>query len=205
MNDSVNSTEAAFAELSQRPGFLLAKQAGIHLAVWLLSFSLFAATDSWTELTGSSLASLLNMLTGIVAGFVTVNLVHEWFHYLGAKLTSGQYAIAARPGLFVFDWHFDKNSLGRFYVMSIAGSVGGALGVWYLFANISPDNSGRAALLAAGVAGFVLGSLIEWPVLLRTRRSRDPLAELSKLTPPVLGRAIAGSAITGVLCWMALT
>ncbi|PLW68172.1 hypothetical protein [Pseudohalioglobus lutimaris] len=201
----MSNPQEEFAALAGQPGFMLGKQAVIHLGVWLLSFSMFAATDSWAVLTGLPLASFISILAGVTAGFVTVNLVHEWFHYLGAKLSSGQYTIAARPGLFVFNWQFDKNSLQQFYVMSIAGSVGGALGVTALSMAISADNPGRVALIAGAVTGFVLGALIEWPVLLRTRKSGEPLMELAKLSPSALGKATAGSAIAGVLCWMALS
>ncbi len=201
----MSNPQEEFAAMARQPGFMLGKQAAIHLAVWLLSFSMFAATDSWAALTGLALATFINILAGIVAGFVTVNLVHEWFHYLGARLISGHYTITSRPGLFVFDWQFDKNSLQQFYVMSIAGNVGGALGVIALYLAISADNAGRVALIAGAFAGFVLAAFIEWPVLIRTRSSGEPLAELGKLSPRALGVATAGSAIAGLLCWMVLS
>ena len=144
------------------------------------------------------------MLTGIVAGFVTVNMVHEWSHYLGALSTGARYSVAQRASLFIFDWDFEANSLAKFYVMSVAGTVGGAFAVLVLFSAVTPDNPGRAALLAGAVGTFALGSLIEWPVLVRTLRSGDPMSELAKLSPPVLGSALAGSAATAVLCWFAI-
>ena len=200
----MSEMEERIAEMGSSPGTALAKQIAIHAVVWLVAFSLFAATDSWSLLTGWSLASMLNILTGIVAGFATVNLVHEWSHYLGARITGARYTVAEKPGLFVFDWDFEANSLGKFYIMSIAGSVGGALAVLLLFSAVMPDNPGRAALLAGAIAAFVLGGIIEWPVLLRTRRSRDPMRELSKISPGVLGSALAGSAASGIVSWLTL-
>ena len=200
----MSEMDERIAEMSSSPGIALARQGAVHFAVWLLAFSLFAATDSWTAITGWGLASALNVLTGVAAGFATVNLVHEWSHYLGARVTGASYTIADKPGLFIFDWDYQANNLTRFYTMSVAGSLGGAVAVWALFAAVVPDNAGRAAVLAGAVAAFVLGGIIEWPVLLRTRRSGDPMAELSKLSPPVLGSALAGSAATGVLCWFAI-
>ncbi len=200
----MTNPQEEFALMAQRPGFMLGKQAAIHMGIWLLSFSMFAATDSWAELTGLPLATFINVLTGSVAGFVTVNLAHEWFHYLGAKLASGHYTIASRPGLFVFDWQFDNNSLNQFYAMSIGGSIGGALAVIGLLAVISTDNAGRIALVAGGVAGFVLAAFIEWPVLMRTRKSGEPWLELSKLSPAKLGRAVLVSALAGLICWFTL-
>lgn len=184
---------------------MLTRQAGIHLAAWLVAFSLFAAADSWSQLTGWSLASLLNVLTGIAAGFLTVNLVHEWFHYFGARLAGGEYTIASTPSLFVFEWQFDKNTLSQFYLMSIAGSVGGIAATYALFSAVDADSAGRIALLSGAMASFAFGSIVEWPVLLRTRRSHDPLAELSRLTPAALAKAASGSALAGLLCWLLLS
>ena len=186
---------------SASPALALARQGALHFAVWLLAFSLFAATDSWAILTGWPLATVLNILTGIVAGFATVNLAHEWSHYLGARLTGADYSIVQKPSLFVFDWNFETNGIGRFFTMSIAGNLGGALAMLLLFLGIDPDSAGRAALLAGAAASFALGAFIEWPVLVRTLRSRNPFAELSKLSPPVLGGAVTGSVAVGIACW----
>lgn len=183
------------------PALALARQGALHFAVWLLAFSLFAATDSWALLTGWTLATVLNILTGIIAGFLTVNLAHEWSHYLGARMTGADYTVAEKPSLFVFDWNFETNGLGRFLTMSVAGNIGGGLAILALFLGIEPDNAGRAALLAGAAASFALGAFIEWPVLLRTLRSGDPFAELAKLSPPVLGGAVTGSVAVGIACW----
>ena len=196
--------QEAFEKMAKAPAALLAKQAALHLALWVIAVSLFAATDSWSHLTGWTLASLVNMLTGIFAGFITVNLVHEWFHYFGAKFTSGTYTITDKPSLFVFDWNFEKNTLNQFFTMSVAGTVGGVLSLWAMYVAVDANTAGRAALVAGAAASFAFGSIIEWPVLARTRRSKNPLQELSKISPKVLGRASAGSAITGLLCWWLL-
>lgn len=188
-------------DASHSPTLALARQGALHFAMWLLAFSLFAATDSWAALTGWALALFLNILTGIIAGFVTVNLAHEWSHYLGARATGAEYRVAEKPSLFVFDWNFEANGLGRFLTMSVAGNIGGGLALLALFLGIEPDNAGRAALLAGAAASFALGAFIEWPVLLRTLRSGDPFAELAKLSPPVLGSAVTGSVAVGVACW----
>lgn len=201
----MSDMEQRIAEMGRSPGAALAKQGAVHFALWLLAWCMFAAADSWQALTGWSLATLLSVLTGITAGFVTVNLAHEWSHYLGARATGARYTIADTPGLFIFDWDFEANSLSRFYTMSVTGNLGGALAVLALFGAVAPDNAGRAAVLAGAVASFALGALIEWPVLLRTRSSGDPLAELSRLTPPVLVSALLGSVVTGLLCWLLIT
>ena len=201
----MSEQEQAFEAMAQSNTFLLLKQAGIHLGVWVLAFCLFAASDSWAQLTGWQIASVLNVLTGFIAGFVTVNLLHEWFHYFGARAVSGSYSVNTKPSMFIYDWKFEDNNLRQFYVMSLAGTVGGVIAVLLVFNAVDANSAGRAALVGGAVASFAFGSIIEWPVLARTRHSKDPLAELSKLNPPRLGRAAAGSAIAGLATWALLT
>jgi len=174
----------------------LARLAAVHLLVWLVAFSLFAATDSWSALTGLGLAALLSVITGILAGLATTTLVHEWFHLLGARYCGARYDIPASAGLFVYDWDFTANSPRQFLVMSVAGSIGGALAVVLLWLSLPTDTAGRAAVLAAAISSFAFAAAIEWPVLLRTRSGGDPLAELSKTDKGVLTRSfLIGSAV----------
>mgnify|MGYP001819703747 FL=1 len=189
---------------TRAPGALLAKHAGIHLLVWVVAFCLFAAADSWSSLTGLAIAGLLAIITGALAGLTTVTLIHEWFHFIGAWWSGGAYTIPAKPGLFVYDWNFADNSVRQFKRMSVAGSVGGAIGVALLWLSVPADTSGRAALLGGGIASFAFAAAIEWPVLRRTRVSGDPLAELSKIDVGVLLRSLAVGVAAGVIAWSVL-
>lgn len=186
------------------PALAVARHAGAHLLLWLAAFGLFAATDSWHTLNGLGLASLLCVVSGIIAGFATTTILHEWFHLLGARLSGGAYTVPAKIGLFIYDWDFERNNLRQFYLMSIAGSIGGALAVLGLWAALPTDTTGRAALLAAALAAFVFAAAIEWPVLLRCRRSGDPLAELSKTDKRVLLRCLALAILAGAAGYLAL-
>jgi hypothetical protein len=187
--------------VSLTPGMLLAKQAMVHLLVWLLAFSQFAAADSWFALTGWAVADFLAVITAVAAGFVTTTLAHEWSHYLGARLCGASYRIHDKVGLFVFDWDFSANTVRQFNIMSVAGSVGGALGVALLLSWVQPDTAGRAALVAGGIASFAFAAVIEWPVLARTRRSGDPLAELSRTDQRVLLRSLLVAVVAGMASW----
>jgi len=196
---------AEMTALASSRGVKLARHAGLHLLIWVVAFGLFAAADSWLTLTGLGLASVLCVITGIIAGLATTTLIHEWFHFLGARYTGAVYDIPAKPGLFVFDWDFSSNGLRQFYIMSVAGNVGGALGVLLLWSSVPTDTWGRAALLGGGVAGFIYGAAIEWPVLRRTRVSADPLAELSKIDQAVLLRGLViAVAVGGLVTLMAV-
>ena len=178
------------------PGIRLSKLALAHALVLLLSLSMFGAADAWSAVTGLGIAGALAIVTGAIAGVVVSNLVHEWFHLLGAKVTNASYTIPDKLGLFLYDWDFSQNNTRQFLVMSFAGTVGGIVAMLLLFNAIPADTWGRAALLAGAVASFVFGSFIEWPVILRTRRTGKPMEELAKINESVLARSFTAAALT---------
>lgn len=180
------------------PGVRLARLALAHFALWLALFCLFAAAESWHQLSTLGLAGALAIITGAIAGFASANLLHEWSHLLGAVIAGGRYTIPDRLGLFVYDWDFEANNTPQFYTMSIAGSIGGGLAALLLWQAVDLSTSGQLALIAGAVASFVFAAIVEWPVLWRTRRSNNPLSELSKTSPRVLLRAAIGSAAAGL-------
>jgi hypothetical protein len=45
----------------------------------------------------------------------------------------------------------------------------------------------------------VFAALIEWPVIRRARRSRDPLTELSKIDQRLLSRSFVIASLSGVV------
>ena len=182
----------------------LTKLAGTHGLVLLGALSLFAAADSWQAVTGLGIAGLLCVITGVLAGVTTATLVHEWFHYLGALYSGGQFDIPQRQGLFVYDWDFRSNSLRQFFKMSVAGSIGSVLAVLLLWTAIPADTWGRAALRAAAIASVVYAAQIEWPVIRRARSSGDPLAELMKIDKQLLSRSFIVAGIAGIVMMLVL-
>ena len=177
-------------------GIRLAKLAAAHTLALLLSLSMFAAADAWTAVSGLTLASLLAVVTGALAGVVIANVVHEWFHLLGARVTGARYSIPDKLGLFLYDWDFSQNNSRQFLVMSLAGTAGSVLAMILLFMAVPFDTWGRAALLAGAIASFVFGSFIEWPVIRRTRRTGKPMDELAKINGAVLSRSFTAAALT---------
>jgi hypothetical protein len=195
---SVSEAVAAMSP-EQAASFRLLKLAGVHLFVWVLVMGLFAAADSWQMLSDFNFASLLSVITGALAGVVTSSLIHEWFHYLGARRSGGDYTIPENLGVFVYDWNFRNNSLAQFHTMSIAGSVGGAVSIVLVWMMLPADTIGRAALHAGVIAGFVFGVWVEWPVLKRTRAGGDPMTELSKIDQGVLTGAFGAASLAGLV------
>lgn len=179
----------------------LARHAGFHALLALLALALFAAADSWHTLTGLELAVMLSVITGLLAGAAIPTLVHEWFHYFGARFSGGKYTIPQPLGLFVYDWDFAANSTRQFFIMSLGGTLGSLIAIYLLFQALPADTAGRAALLAASVGSLGFAGAIEWPVLLRTRKSGEPLTELSKVDLGVLRRSAAIGGIVGLITY----
>ena len=192
-------------KMPDNPGLKRARHAGFHLAIVVLALCLFAAADSWFTLTGLGLAATLSIITGLAAGFVFTSEVHEWFHYLGAKFSGGAYSTPDNMGLFVYDWNFQANSVNQFFTMSIAGTVGSVIGLYSLYTWLPPDTVGKVAVIAGGAASLGFAGAIEWPILLRTRQSREPFQELAKIDQQVLTRSAVISAVVAVLAWQMLT
>jgi hypothetical protein len=177
----------------------LAKLARTHALVFLAALSAFAAADSWSASSGLAIAGLLSIVTGALAGLTIATLIHEWFHYLGARQSGARYGIPSRQGLFLYDWDYSSNNVQQFLTMSVAGTIGGFFAVLLLWTSVPADTWGRAALRGGAIAGVVFAAYIEWPVIRRTRRGADPLAELSKIDQRVLSRSFMVASVAGVV------
>ncbi len=175
-----------------------------HLLVAMLVLSMWAAADTWQAVTGFALACVLSVLTAFLAGFVLGTLVHEWGHFFGARSAGASYTIPAKPGLFVFNFDFARNSASQFLTMSYGGQLGGALAVLLLWLAVPTDTAGRAMLVAAAGGGAVFAAAIEWPVIRAVRAGGEPAAQLGTIDRAVLkSSALKGLAGTALL-WLLL-
>ena len=197
-NKARTRTEADMEALSRSPGIRLAKLMGVHFLAALLVLSLFAAAVSWSMVSGLGLASALSVATGALAGITLSTLVHEWFHYAGARYAGASFTVPKKLGLFLYDWHFEKNDQHQFLVMSVAGSVGGFLSLLFLWYAVPADNWGGAALRAGVMASIVFAALVEWPVVRRVREGADPMTELANI-PGRLRRCFVIASAVGIL------
>ena len=197
-NKARTRTEADMEALSRSPGIRLAKLMGVHFLAALLVLSLFAAAVSWSMVSGLGLASALSVATGALAGITLSTLVHEWFHYAGARYAGASFTVPKKLGLFLYDWHFEKNDQHQFLVMSVAGSVGGFLSLLFLWYAVPADNWGGAALRAGVIASIVFAALVEWPVVRRVREGADPTTELANI-PGRLRRCFVIASAAGIL------
>ena len=200
-NPGVQAAKPPLASAGQN----LFKHAVIHFVVAVSAFSLWAAADAWYLLTDLAVANFLSISTAVIAGVVVSTLFHEWFHFAGAKFSGSSYRIPAKIGLFVYDYDYEKNSISQFTVMSLAGQAGSWVAVIGLISLVPMDNSGRWMLAAGALGSAVFGGAIEWPVLLRSRESNNPLGELSKITAAVFNRSLLIGSGSGLFFWYALS
>jgi len=198
--DTAGTAKKGKPALSRR--LRLAKLARTHALVFLGALSAFAAADSWSALSGLGIAGFLSVITGALAGVTIATLIHEWFHYLGARQSGARFDIPSRQGLFLYDWDFGSNSLRQFLTMSVAGTIGGFMAVFLLWTSVPADTWGRAALRGGAIAGVVFAAYIEWPVIRRTRRGADPLAELSKIDQSLLSRSLVVASVAGIMAML---
>ncbi len=181
---------------------MLYKHAALHIGIALLVFTMWAAADSWYLLTGLAIANALAVITALLAGVTITSVVHEWSHFAGARFSNSSYSIPKKFGTFVYDFDFEKNSLRQFNIMSCAGQVGSWATVIALLMLIPMDNSSRIMLVAGAVGSAVFGAIVEWPVLLRTQQSGQPLQELSKINRQVLKRSGIGATASVLAIWL---
>jgi hypothetical protein len=175
-----------------------------HLLVAMAVLSMWAAADAWQRVTGLALASVLAVATALPAGVVLATLLHEWGHLAGARLAGARYGIPGKPGLFVFDFDFERNTAQQFLTMSYGGQIGGALAVLLLCFALPLDSAGRAMLVSAAAGAAVFAAAIEWPVIGRTRAGANPREELGRIDRATLyGGASKGLAATFVF-WLVL-
>lgn len=176
----------------------------MHAATLVVAWSLLAAADSWTVISGLGVAKLLAIITGALAGGLFVAAMHEWGHLLGARMSNSDIAISSRPGIVLYQWHFPYNSVPQFMAMSLCGTAGGLLGLLLLFTQLSPDTVGRTAVLAAAAGFSAFAATLEWPIIWRTRTSREAGKEYAKITPSVLTTSATVGFVVGTLSFVAL-
>ena len=183
----------------------LSKHALVHIGVITIAFIAFITVCKFLVPHISHGTDLCAHLAAIFLGAVTAAIFHEWSHLIGAKIGRSAYTIPRKSGVFIFEWNFAQNSVGKFYIMSVSGSIGGLLSVFAL-SKALPDTGMpyNNTVLIAAFSAFVFGAAIEWPVLYRTLSSNDPYTELEKTTPKVLIYSLLIAILFGTLATLML-
>lgn len=166
---------------------MIYKNAVLHFGTAIALLLAWRLLDAWYISGEHALANALSIMVAALVGITWATVIHEWLHLAGATLAGAQVTPAQRYTLLVYDYDYASNSMSQFNVMSVAGQMGSWIAVFALAWLVPPDNAGRAMLVAGAVASAIFAAGVELPPLFRAQRSGDPFAELSKITPAVLG------------------
>ena len=152
----------------------------IALASALLT--LFGAADTWARTSYLGIAKWVSVIDGLLVGAVFSALLHEWGHFLGARLGGGHSPlkpIGALPQ--VFDFDYKHNDARSFQWMSLGGSIGNWGAVLLLAWAIPVVEAGPAALVSGALGFSVFTAFVEWPVLSKSRNGMDGLEALKTI------------------------
>ena len=175
------------------------------LAIVSALLSLFAAAEAWAQVSGLAFASLLATVDGFLVGAATCALAHEWGHFAGARLGGGHAPLKPLSGFLpLFDFDYKNNDHRAFEWMGLGGNLAHtAVPLVYLLA--LPMGGPGTTALVAGAAGFaVFSSLVEWPVIAKTRRGMDGLKALSTIPKDFAARNTPWAVGAAVLLFLVL-
>ena len=176
-------------------------------AVVFAGLALWGGADAWATTSGLAVALVTSVGSALIAGWIIASLMHEWGHYLGAKLSGSKAPRIKAPGLLFFRYNFDlvNNSLGQFTSMSVAGS----LAHWGVFAAalllLPMATLAQTAFISSTFAFAIFASIVEWPIIARTSlRKIQPLQAFAHIDGTFLLRhqvygGVAGLAFLGYL------
>lgn len=179
-----------------------------HFALVMGVLTLFGAGVTWAQVTDWGIAHAVSLANAVVAAYVLHATVHEWGHFLGARLSGAASPVFEEPKrhFFLFDFLLDQNTTRQFLWMSWGGILAPLVTILVLAVSL-PWILPTAVLLATLLAKAIGTALFEAPVALRTRTSGEPGAELGRQTMAgALDRgrnigAVAGAAFLAV-AWL---
>jgi hypothetical protein len=160
----------------------------IALAATLLGVAL--AADSWASSSDFVLAAGIAGVVGFAAAFGMYAPLHEWGHYLGAKLTGGR---APRNGLTrifpMFHFDMDRSTCAQAAAVGIGGSAFTLLLALAIWTWPDGDSTGLLGMRLAMVYVMVSTAVIEWPIIIDTIRRGSGAAAWRAYLPKRSGRA----------------
>lgn len=167
--------------------------------------SIFGAAEAWAQVSGLAFASLIATINGFLVGAATCALGHEWGHFAGARLGGGHAPLKPLSGFLpLFDFDYANNDKRSYEWMGIGGNLAHlSIPVVYLFA-IGATGPGTAALIA-GAAGFaVFSSIIEIPVIQKSRAGMGSLESLGTIPRDFVQRTMPWALGSAALIFLVL-
>jgi len=183
----------------------LAKVGKEHAAFVLGSLTLWGASDFWAAESELILALTLALINSIVAGTIVASILHEWGHFLGAKLSGSNAPLLEKTfSFFFFNFKDEGNTKGQFLKMSLGGPIANWSLVVAFFFLLPLETWSQVLFLATLLSIAVSVSVFEVPVMLRIREGEPSVIIQKRLeeagsSPRNIG-ILAGA--LGALFWI---
>lgn len=190
------------AEKDQSSLFLVGLR---DVAIISALLSLFAAAEAWATVSGLAFAALLATVDGFLVGLATCALAHEWGHFAGARLGGGHAPLKPMAGFLpLFDFDYKNNDKRAYEWMGIGGNLA-HLTVPLIYFVALPMNSPGTAALVAGAFGFaVFSSIIEFPVIQKSRAGMGALESLGTIPKDFVQRTMPWAVGAAFLAFLVL-
>ena len=183
----------------------LAKVGKEHAAFVLGSLTLWGASDFWAAESELILALTLALINSVVAGTIIASILHEWGHFLGAKLSGSNAPLLEKTfSFFFFNFKDEGNTKGQFLKMSLGGPIANWSLVVAFFFLLPLETWSQVLFLATLLSIAVSVSIFEVPVMLRIREGEPSVIIQKRLeeagsSPRNIG-ILAGA--LGALFWI---
>jgi len=148
----------------------LARDIVIISVLWLLWHYL----GGWYMSTQGGIAMLLIIPVGFVSAYVSCYLVHEWGHYIGARISGADVPLGSPSGIALGLFDPTCYSVPQFQAMSWGGVAGYTLTALALLSTYQAHLPHQA--MAVGAVAFVMQSWsVDLPIILRIQRGAPVL------------------------------
>ena len=176
------------------------------LAVVFAAVSLWAAADTWYEVSGLWLAQVIAVGDAILVGLLIASLFHEWGHYTGAVTSGAQTKRVAPAGLsfFRFEFDYENNDQRQFHWMTYGGHIFHWAILITLAVALPLDSLSRIALVSS-VFGFVaFATFFEYHIVKDTWAGKSPAARLAEISSSDFQQPVVVGALGGLFAMAAL-
>ena len=159
------------------------------VAILAAGFSLFAAADAWHTMTGTFLSAALVLVDGLLVGVLLTAWVHEWGHFIGARISGGSAPLRPAMGFLpLFDFDYPNNTHQQFQAMSIGGNVAHWSVVLLLLAGLPLTSVGQVAITSSAFGFAIFASSIEFPVIRHVSKGLSGMEALAKIPKDFIRR-----------------
>ena len=175
------------------------------VAIVSIALTLFGAAQTWALASGLGIAAFVATVNGFVVGAGVGALLHEWGHFAGARFGGGHAPLKPISGFLpLFDYDYANNDARAFDWMGIGGNLAHWSVVLVVLTSFPLGQPGSAALVAGAFGFAVFSSVIEVPVIQKSRQGMGGLQALGTIPRDFVQRYLPLAVGAGLLAFVVL-